>query len=98
MTLENFDWMKYAKFGLTVALAAIAIVGYVNSGVDERIDTKITSHEAEFEMKQHETATEIKIDVAALKEQSVAQQRQLDEIGSNVKHTQELVEQLIRER
>lgn len=98
MTINQVDWIKYAKFGITVILASIAIAGYVNSGVDDRVDSKINKHEAEFEVKQQATVIEIKTDIAALKEQSVAQQRQLDRIERNGEHQQELLEQIIRER
>lgn len=83
---------------LAVIVATLTIIGVVNGGVDERIDNKINVHEKEFEMKQQETVGEIKTDIATLKEQGKAHQRQLDAIEDQGKHTQQLVEQLIRER
>lgn len=96
MTTGQVDWVKYAKFGITVILAAIAITTYVQSGIDDRVDNKILSHEAEFETKQQEVVIEIKTDIATLKAQGTAQQRQLNVIQQQGQHTQELVEQLIR--
>jgi len=91
--------------GLKATLAVVAliggiagIIGFINGGVDERIDMKINSHEVQFESKQQETVNEIKTDIATLTEQGRSQQRQLDTIQQQGQHTQELVEQLIRDR
>ena len=90
---------------MKVALAIFAIIGgsiglvtFVSGGVDDRIDNKINVHERDFELRQQETIGVIRTDVATLKEQGVSQQRQLDDIQGQGKHTQELVEQLIREQ
>lgn len=79
-------------------VACIAVIGYVNGSTDERIDRKLSTHEAEFEMKQQAIISEIKQDVATLTEQGVSHQRQLDVIQEQGKQTQELVVQIIRDR
>ena len=94
----QIDWTKYVKFGITVILASIAITTYVQSGIDAKVDGKILKHEVEFEQKQRHDVTTIKTDIATLKAQNNSQQRQLDAIQEQGKHTQDLVEQLIRER
>lgn len=81
----------------TLILAILGIVAYFNAGVENKIDVKITEHEKEFEMQQQRTFGKIQQDVAVLKENSTSQQRQLDQIQQDTRHTQELVEQLIRE-
>ena len=98
MTAKQNNTLKVA--GAVVALIAgiFSVVAYVNSGVDERIDNKIIKHEKEFEAEQRVVVGEIKEDVATLKEQGRSQQRQLDVIQQQGQHTQELVEQLIRDR
>ena len=98
MTAKQNNTLKVA--GAVVALIAgiFSVVAYVNSGVDERIDNKIIKHEKEFEAEQRVVVGEIKEDVATLKEQGKSQQRQLDVIQQQGQHTQELVEQLIRDR
>ena len=50
------------------------------------------------EIEQQKVVGEIQQDVATLKEQGVSQQRQLDRMEEGQQHTQELVEQLIREQ
>lgn len=98
MTTKQLNWFKTAAIACGLVVSIFTIITYVNSGVDSRIDNKIKGHEAEFEMKQQEVTTKIKTDIATLKEQGVAQQRQLNVIQEQGRHTQELVEQLIRER
>ena len=97
MTLKDGNW-KVALGGILGAIMSIlGIIGFVNSGVDGRIENKIIKHEAEFEAEQQQTVTEIKEDIATLKARSEANQRQLNSIEAQGKHTQELVEQLIRD-
>ena len=97
MTKQQQGTLKIAVAVIGMIVGVASIAAYVNSGVDFRIDNKINEHEAEFEVKQQQTVTEIKEDIATLKEQSTSQQRQLDVIQDQGKHTQELVEQLLRE-
>ena len=95
MTLKN---KQLGVAGVLAAvLSVIGIIGFVNGGIDEQIDDKIIKHEAEFELKQQETIGEIKQDIATLKERSAAVQDKLNDIDDQGRHTQELVEQLIRE-
>ena len=97
MTIKNGQWK--VVFSLLGAIVAVfSIIAFVNGGVDERIDRKVIKHEAEFEMKQQQTVTEIKTDIATLKANQESAQRQLSTIQEQGKHTQELVEQLIRDR
>ena len=86
---ENGMW-RYIVSALGAIVVIFTIVTIVVNG-------EIGAHEAEFETKQQETVTEIKEDIATLKANQEANQRQLDTIQSQGQHTQELVEQLIRE-
>ena len=98
MITKQQNWFKTAAVAAGLIATVFSIVQYVNSGVDERIDRKIINHEAEFEMEQQVVVGEIREDIATLKEQGKSQQRQLDAIQEQGRHTQELVEQIIRER
>lgn len=90
MKLQNGGVWRY----VVSALGAIAVIFTIVTIV---VGGQIDAHEAEFETKQRETVIEIKEDIAALKANQAANQRQLDNIQEQGKHTQELVEQLIRE-
>ena len=89
MILKDGQW-KVPTSILAAILSVITIVSIIADG-------KISKHEAEFETKQQQTVTEIKTDIATLKERSESNQRQLQSIEEQGKHTQELVEQLIRD-
>ena len=90
MTLNNGQW-KVPTAILATIISIITIVSVITDG-------KISKHEAEFETKQQESVIEIKTDIATLRARSEENQRRLRSIEDQGKHTQELVEQLIRER
>ena len=90
MTLNNGQW-KVPTAILATIISIITIVSVITDG-------KISKHEAEFETKQQESVIEIKTDIATLRARSEENQRRLQSIEAQGKHTQELVERLIRER
>jgi hypothetical protein len=71
-------------------IAVVVLVGFVNGGVDERIDSKITTHEAVFESKQQESIGAIRQDVAVLSEK-------VDGIKEDTKDIKETLEKLVAE-
>ena len=90
MTLDNGQWRVPTAIFATI-ISIITIVSVITDG-------KISKHEAEFETKQQKSMIEIKTDIATLRARSEENQRRLQFIEAQGKHTQELVEQLIRER
>jgi len=96
--MERFhSFVNSWKGVATLIVSIIAILTFGSTMFDNRMDNKITEHERDFELKQQESVGEIKKDVAVLKENSRSQQRQLDAIQEQGKHTQELVEEILRE-
>ncbi len=73
MTFKNGNW-KVAATILAAAVSVIVILGYVNGGVDGRIDNKINVHSREQEVVQHL----MQQDIAVIQ---VQQQTIQDDIG-----------------
>jgi hypothetical protein len=69
-------------------VAAAILVGFVNGGVDERIDSKITTHEAVFEARQQLMIGAVRQDVAVLSEK-------VDGIKEDTKDIKETLEQIV---
>jgi len=96
--MERFHSFVASWKGVAALIATVlVIITWFSTGVDTKIDNKIIQHERNFELKQQKVVGEIQRNVATLNENSRSQQRQLDAIQEQGKHTQELVEQLIRE-
>ena len=68
VTTKQSGYVKIAGGVLAILVSILTVVGYANKGVDERIDSKIITHEAVFEAKQQETIGAIRQNVAVLDE------------------------------
>jgi hypothetical protein len=53
---------------LAILVSILSVVAFANKSADERIDSKITTHEAVFEAKQQESIGAVRKDVAVLSE------------------------------
>lgn len=90
MTNRQSGYVKIAGGVAALLVSVLTVVGIVNSGVDEKIDVKINTHSAESGLEQQKESEQIRRDIAVL-------DTKVDSLKDQGKHTQELVEQLIRE-
>ena len=91
MTSRQSGYVKILGGVGTILVSILTVVGIVNSGVNDKIDTKIDIHSAESGLEQQKALEEIRKDVAVL-------DQKVDSIKETGEHTQELLEQIIRER
>ena len=80
MPEKNGNWIKIASLSAVGGLIVIAltIFSFAGGAVDEKIDNKIIAHEAETELVHQKNVSEIKQDIAVMKEQ---QKQITDDIG-----------------
>lgn len=88
MTNKQSGFVRVFGGVLAILVSIIAIAGFANRGVDERIDNKIISHEAVFESKQQEQISGVREELSALNEK-------VERNYEQGRHTQELVEKLL---
>ena len=91
MTKRHSMYLKTIGGIAAILVAITALVGFASRGVEEKIDGKITEHEAVFEAEQQEQISCIREDISALK-------AGVDRNYEQGKHTQELVEQVLQEK
>ena len=68
-------------------IVVITILGFAGGAVDERIDNKIIVHEAETELVHQKDISEIKTDIAVIKQR---QEQTTEDIGE--------IKEMIRDR
>ena len=69
MTHKQGGYLKIVGSAFAILISIFTIVGFANKGVDERIDSKITTHEAVFEAKQQEDISQNTLNNAVLSQQ-----------------------------
>ena len=84
---KNVNWIKVGTLsaigGLIIVL--ITIFGFAKSAVDERIDVKLLAHEAATESEHRQDISEIKKDIAVMKEQNKRTSEDIKEIKELLK-------------
>lgn len=87
MTHRTNGYLKIIGGALAILVSILSVVAFANKNTDERIDSKITTHEAVFEAKQQETIGAVRKDVAVLSEK-------VDGLKEDIKDNKRLLEQI----
>ena len=91
MTHRQTGWIKMIGGVLAILVSILSVVAFANKSTDERIDSKITTHEAVFEAKQQETIGAVRQDVAVLSEK-------VDGIKEDTDDIKKILERIDEER
>ena len=83
MPERNGNWLKIASLTAVggLIITVITILGFAGGEVDKRIEVQILAHESETELVHQKDVSEIKQDIAVMKEQ----QRQITEDIGEIK-------------
>jgi hypothetical protein len=90
VTHRQTGWIKVTGGVLAILVSILSVVAFANKSTDERIDSKITTHEAVFEARQQLMIGAVRQDVAVLTEK-------VDGIKEDTKDIKETLEQLVAE-
>ena len=85
---KNGNWLKIASLSAVGGLIVVilTIFSFAGGAVDEKIDNKIIAHEAETELVHQKDVSEIKQDIAVMKEQNKQIVDDIEEIKELIKN------------